>query len=263
MISKKIALNLLSGWLVLIAAVYLLNFSELTNNILFLTAPLLAVLAGLYAINTYRLSNGRGQVMGLMTAGLACWLIGETLFFMFQFVWHIDPYPSVADIFYLLGYPLIFAGLTKEMLIHKVELHNFNKLYFTLVVLILVGLAVIVSYFGVVLAYDSAEPFMSNAISIAYGINDLILIVPGLFILKIALDYKGGKLYNTWILILVAMLCMLGGDILFAIFKKQYEDLLWPYTLIDIGYVSCYLLFTYSFFYTASTIRELHAKLIK
>jgi hypothetical protein len=263
MISKKLVVELFTVFFIVISAIYVFQLSDLVGNILYLIPPFLAFIAGLYAVRTYRLSNGHGQVMGLLTAGMLCWLIGEILFFYFQFISHNTPFPSIADAFYLVGYPLIFAGLTKEILIHKVDLKNFNKLYLTLVIMLVIVLIVIVSYFGVYKAYDQTQTFLSNAISIAYGIGDLILIVPGLFILKIALDYAGGKLYNSWVLILLGLIATLGGDILFAIFRKSYTKLVWPYTLIDLFYIISYLLFSYSFFYTATTIRSLHAKLVK
>ena len=263
MISKKLVAVLFSALFVVIAIIYLFQLSDLLGNTLYLIAPFLAVITSLYAVRTYRLNNGHGQVMALLSAGLICWLIGETLFFLFQFVWHTSPFPSVADVFYLVAYPLIFAGLVKEILIHKVSLHDFNKLFMTLVVLLLIVLAVIVAYFGVHKAYTPGASFWSNSISIAYGLGDFFLIVPCLFVLKIALDYQGGKLYTTWILILLALMFMLTGDILFAVFRNQYDTLVFPYTLIDLAYVMSYLCFAYSFFYTAATIRELHAKLIK
>ena len=259
--------NYVSSALIILFCIILANYtfgpSNFVNNCLFLLTPVIAVLFGIYALGTYRLSNDHGKVMSLLTTGIMFWLIGESIFFLFQFTWHISPYPSIADVFYLIGYPLIFIGLTKEVLIHKVDLRNFNKLYMTLIVLLLTVLAIIVSYFGIYRSYSADDSFLGNAISIAYGVGDLILIAPGLFVLKMALDYRGGKLYNSWILVLFALLCMLSGDVLFAIFSDQYTDLIWPYTLIDIAYVLSYLLFGYSFFYTATTIKDLHSKLKK
>jgi len=261
MINKKFVAVIFVLFFIAIAVVYIFQVSDKLGNVLFLIAPLTAVIASWYAVRTYRLNNGQGQVMALLSAGLICWFIGETLFFLYQFVWHHTPFPSKADVFYLIGYPLIFAGLVKEILIHKVNLHDFNKLFMTLVILLLAVLAVIVAYFGVGKAYTPGTSFLSNGISIAYGIADFLLIVPCLFVLKIALDYQGGKLYTSWILILLALLFMLTGDILFAVFRNKYDTLVWPYTLIDLAYVLSYLSFAFSFFYTSATIRELHAKL--
>ncbi|HSW85633.1 MAG TPA: hypothetical protein VLF79_03440 [Candidatus Saccharimonadales bacterium] len=246
-----------------IAVIYTFQFSRLLGNTLFLLPPFVAVIAGAYTVRTYRLANVHGKAMALFTAGLLCLLTGEFIFYLFQFVFHTDPFPSIADIFYLAAYPLLFAGFVKEIRIHKVNWRTFDKLVLVLVTLLLLTLAIIVSYFGIYLAYDAGNSLIANIIAIAYGVGDLILIVPSLFILKIALDYRGGKLFYSWTLMLLAVMFMMAGDILFAIYSNEYTELVWPYTMIDLTWVVSYLCFAYSFSYTSTTIRALHTKLLK
>jgi signal transduction histidine kinase len=48
----------------------------------------------------------------LFAAGLFAFAIGDVLFNLYAFVWHSEPpVPSVADAFYLAGYPFLTAGL--------------------------------------------------------------------------------------------------------------------------------------------------------
>src|SRR5262245_24368259 len=48
----------------------------------------------------------------LFAAGLLAFAAGDVLFNLYTFVWHRDPpVPSVADVFYLAGYPFLTAGL--------------------------------------------------------------------------------------------------------------------------------------------------------
>src|SRR5262245_32953015 len=48
----------------------------------------------------------------LFAAGLLAFSIGDVIFSLYAFVWHSDPpVPSVADVFYLAGYPFLTAGL--------------------------------------------------------------------------------------------------------------------------------------------------------
>ncbi len=259
--AKKLVAILFIGLFAAIAALYISRYSQLLDNILFLLPSFIATLCGLYAVRTYRLAYVHGKAMAFMTASLGCFFVGELLFFLFQFVFHRTPFPSVADVFYLAAYPLLLAGLLKEITWHKVSWHQFNKLALTLLLLFLLTLAFIVAYFGVYVAYNPGDPLINNIIATGYGIADLLLIIPSLFTLNMALDYRGGKLFNSWALIVLALLFMLAGDILFAIFKDKYTDLLWPYTLIDLTWVTSYLLFAYSFFYTATAIQEVNARL--
>jgi hypothetical protein len=261
--AKNLAMLLFALLFIIIAIVYVFQYSQLLGNILFLVPPVLAVVCGSYAVRTYHPTNVHGKSIALLTGGLFCFFIGELLFFLFQFVFHTNPFPSVADVFYLAAYPLLLAGFLQEISLHKVNWHNFNKLVLALMLLLLLSLAFIVAYFGVFLAYNPGDPVMNNIIATAYGVADLILIVPSLFILRITLDYRGGALFNSWVLILLALILMMAGDILFAIFKNRYATLVWPYTLIDLAWTGSYLFFAYSFFYTAATIKELNSKLLK
>jgi hypothetical protein len=261
--AKKLVASLFAALFIIIAAVYVLRYSQLLGNVLFLLPPLLAVVCGLYAVRTYHFANVHGKSMALLTTGLLCLFIGELLFFLFQFVFHINPFPSVADIFYLAAYPLLLAGLLREITLHHVSWRDLSKLVLALVLLLMVALVFIVAYFGVFLAYNPGDAVINNSIAIAYGIADLMLIVPSLFILNMALDYRGGKLFNSWILILLALIFMMAGDILFAIFRDKYTSLIRPYTFIDLTWVASYLFFAYSFFYTTTTIKELDLQLLK
>ena len=246
-----------------IAGVYFANTSTKLQGTIFLLPPLLATVMGLYAAGTYKLRNIHGKSMAFLAAGMAFFFIGETLFFMYQYVFHKMPFPSVADVFYLLAYPLILAGLMIEVKMHKPRLSEFNRTTTTVMGGILVALVAVVTYFGIYKAYDPDATFLANWIATSYGIADLIIIVPAMYVLKLAFDFKGGKLFNSWIMIFFAMLFMLSGDILFASYSTQYSDSIWPYTLIDLCWVASYLLFGYSFFYTASVLRELRQKLVK
>lgn len=244
-----------------LVVVYSLQGPELARNILYLSTPLIAVLAGIYATRTYHLGNVHGTAMALLTAGLLCFFIGESLFSSYQFIWHIDPYPSLADIFYLAAYPLIFAGLIKEVSLHKLNWHRMNRLVLVLICLLLAAFTVIITYFGVFLAYNPGDPLINNLIAISYGIGDLILIVPALFVMKLAAEFKGGKLFNAWTLVLIALLTMMTADILYAIYKDGYNAVDWPYIMIDIIWGASYLLFAYAFFYTGAIIHAGRDKL--
>ena len=53
----------------------------------------------------------------LFGAGLLAFSLGDVVFNLYSGVWHRDPpVPSVADIFYLAGYPFLAAGLVALVL---------------------------------------------------------------------------------------------------------------------------------------------------
>jgi signal transduction histidine kinase len=65
----------------------------------------------------------------LFGAGLLAFSVGDVVFNLYAEVWHRDPpVPSVADVFYLLGYPFITAGLVAFVLRIRREDRRFGLL---------------------------------------------------------------------------------------------------------------------------------------
>lgn len=248
---------------VAIAGAYLASTNSKLQGIIFLFPPLLAALLGFYAANTYRLENTHGKTMAWLASGMALFFVGELLFFLYQYVFHKTPFPSIADVFYLTAYPLIFLGLMNEVRTHKPKLSEFNKQTLAIMLAVLTAVIAIVSYFGIYKAYDETATGLANFIAISYGLADLIILVPAMYVLKLAFDFKGGKLYNSWMMVFFAILFMLAGDIMFALYPDQYSAGTWPYNLTDLLWTASYLLFGYSFLYTASVLRELRQKLVR
>lgn len=247
--------------------VYLSGFGGEANaavsNILYILPPLLASVVGMWTVSAYGIRNVHGRSLTYLTAGIISWLIGEVIWMVMIFIYQIEPFPSVPDVFFLAGYLLVLVGVVKEFLLHKSSLRNFNKLLLFLIALVSVLIAFLIAYFGVYAAYDPEAPLLNNVVGIGYSVFDLLIIVPSLFVLKMALSFKGGKLFFSWMLAFVAMLLFLAADILFAIYYEPYNNLVFPYILIDLIWVTAYLFFTYSFYHTGDAIRQIQAKLIK
>lgn len=235
-------------------------YSIITSG-LALVPPMLAWVYGFRAANTFNSTNKHRRSLQLISAGLLFWFLGELAFFFFQYMAHIDPFPSVADLSYIAGYVLLWAGLSMEIRINKASLKDFNQYIQFLIGLIMALLVGAVVYFGVFLAFVASEPLLNNIVVMSYGFGDLILIAPTLYVLKMAVDYRGGRLFMSWALILIALLLNLSADVSFAIYRNAYTMGLWPYNMIDIIWALTYMLFAYSFYATASHVREVRAKL--
>lgn len=235
----------------------------LVTNMISLIPPFLAFVFAFRAAHTYDFANKHGKALLLMAVGLLFWFIGEASFFLFQFIVDINPFPSVADLCYIAGYFLIWAGLGLEIKANNSSLKSLNQYIQFLIALIMAMLALAVLYFGVYLAYAPGQPLLNNLVAMGYGLGDLVLIAPTLYVLKIAVDYRGGKLFLPWALILIALLLNLLGDVYFAIYRDAYTLLEWPHTMVDIVWGLSYILFAYSFYSTASHVREARASFKK
>lgn len=247
------------------SALYVLRIGGDTNkfitNIIYLLFPVLSVAAGFFALSKYNSINAHAKSIFYITLGIFFWMLGEVTWFVFRFLLQVDPYPSLADIFYLIAYPLVFMGLGNELRIGRVGWENMNAFVKLLVVFLSILLIFIVGYFGIYLAYKPSASFLENAIAIGYGVGDVLLIIPTLLILKLATEYKGGKIFSSWLAIFVALVAMLVGDLLFAIYTEQYNAIEWPYNLTDLTWIVSYLCFAYGLSTIGIAVSEIQRKL--
>ncbi|MDQ1715453.1 MAG: diguanylate cyclase, partial [Frankiaceae bacterium] len=56
----------------------------------------------------------------LITAGIGCFVVGDLIWSYFTVVRHVEkPFPSIADAFYLTGYPVLALALWKAGRAHR------------------------------------------------------------------------------------------------------------------------------------------------
>ncbi len=238
------------------------------NNIflregLYLSTSLIAFIAGLFAIRSFGLSGKRAMTLILLTAGIGYWFLGEVLFNYYEYVLHVNPYPSIADIFYILAYPMLLAGFINEIRIANINWKNINRANLFLFILVSFLLSVIVAYFGIYQAYNPAETFLTNSVAISYGIGDLLLILSNILILVLVWEFRGGKLSRVWLVMFVSFIFTLIADILFAIYTTQYDNQEWFYkSLLDSFWTAGYLLFAYALFEFGFSIQDTYKVLL-
>src|SRR5258708_2576911 len=92
-----------------IAVVYIFRLGGTQNkvitNVLYLIPPAIATIIGLSTARMYGVKNAHGRSILSLSLGIGSWLIGETIWFVLRFIFNINPFPSAADFFYLIGYP--------------------------------------------------------------------------------------------------------------------------------------------------------------
>jgi hypothetical protein len=261
MVSQRYVPLLLLILFIVIAPVYLFllggSFNVALKNILFLVPPYIAAFAGLQAARAYGYKNSHGESLLFIAAGFLCFAIGETIFAIFDLVLFIDPFPSIADIFYLLAYPFIIGGVLREIGSYKVNIRPFPSLFISC---ISIAVGILVFNISILPAYSTDASFLANVIAVAYGIWDVILMVAVSYVLLLVMDFKGGKLYSAWLAFIIATIFMLLGDISFALYSQPYEENVALYKNIDIFWVVSYLLFAYGLFQMYYIIRNVQGR---
>ncbi len=162
------------------------HYSEQVSAWVYAFAPLGS---GLLLVAAGWRSTDRGRwawaVLGL---GVVSWGLGESIWEWYSVVRQVEPpYPGVADLLYLLGYPLIFAGV---LLIPRSRVQRWQRIRVSLdMVAGSVALTAVlwVSYLSDLVNVDRDAGLLEQAVNLAYPFGDLYLLV-GLLILAARLS---------------------------------------------------------------------------
>jgi len=232
-------------------------------DFVYLIASFFPVAAVMYALNLYGRKGQHGSALTFMFLSFLTLFVGEALWAIFEFI-GLDPYPSAADYFYIISYPLLFIGLLKEWRLMKVdwsEVSGFSKLMMSLITLALAG---VVGYFGLYLAYDAGAGALENFVAMTYGVGDLILLVLAMFVLKMADEFKGGRLFYTWFGIFLGLIFTLFADIGFAIYYEPYEEGVFSFNVIlDFLWIGSFMAYAYGFYRMGEIVKSAQDRVLK
>lgn len=238
-------------------------FNPLLREAIYLTPPFFAFIACLIALRTFGLSTSRSLTLIFLTAGIGYWFLGEVLFDYYAYILQSDPYPSAADIFYILAYPMLFFGLVNEIRLAKISWKNLPKPTLFLFSLVALLFASFVGYFGIFQAYNPAETLLNNIVAMSYGVGDLLLILVTILLLVLVWEFRGGKLSRVWLILFFGYTFTLVADILFAIYRDHYTMQEWFYkSLLDTFWILGYLLFAAALFEFSFSIQDAYHKAV-
>lgn len=240
------------------------SFNELARNIVYVLAPLFAVIFSMYLSFIFGASGIRARTFRLMFMGILFLFIGEVSYVYFDFIAHIKPFPSLADLFYVSSYPFILFSIISEILHVGPSLFKLNKKTIVIASMISIPTFVTFFYLGVYLVYDPAVSLINNIFSVGYGIGDLMIIIGGVFLYNLAQRAKGGKLSNFWLKVLTGFIFILCADLLFARYNSQYSATdYWFKNIMDSLWIAGYVVLASAFATFALEVKDLQRSLKK
>ena len=171
----------------------------------------LAVGAGLAVLVGIRLNRpARALPWILLAIAQFAWALGDVTWEALSLGMGLDPFPSVADVAYLAGYPLAAAGLL--LLVREVRASlDWRAAADTAIVVLAVGSIGWVALVDPVIA-SGAETPLAFAISLAYPVGDLVLI--GLVVPLVAIPRRPPF---AAVLLAASLGVAIVGDALFAL----------------------------------------------
>ncbi|WP_433086817.1 putative bifunctional diguanylate cyclase/phosphodiesterase [Dactylosporangium sp. CA-052675] len=169
------------------------------------TVAALVMLAG-----ARRTDRTRRTAWLLSAAGTALWSAGDWIYTYFEHVAHEEPFPSLADVFYLCAYPFLFGGL---FLLGRRRTRGpgWTAMVDALVFATGTGL-VLWTFVMQPIANDATSPVTTRMIALAYPAADVLLLA------LVARLVVGGARRDTSTRLLVAALgLLLAADIAYSV----------------------------------------------
>lgn len=209
------------------------------QDVITIVAASLAFLFFTYLTILYRFSTSTGKVWLFFAIGMLSWTIGEIIYCYLELFTDIEPFPSIADFFYLIAYIPLSIGLIFQARLIKITLSRQEKQIIAIVFTILTAIIFIIV---ILLPILDAFPIPENerlifVLGALYPLGDLVLILCVLFVFA---KLRHGTINIAWALILTGFLIDTIGDILFTwMVTITREELLFePFDLLFIiGYI--------------------------
>ena len=211
----------------------------IVGNFMYIPAAGSLLVVSIIVLQRLGTSGKHGTALISLVGFAICWFFAEITWMLQELYFKIDPFPSTADLFYLVGYPFLLMflisyleplkdGITKEIL----------------ALAILAAVVVLVSSLYVVFNEDEELSNYEFALLAGYPIADAIVLVPSL--LGVVLFFKG-KVNFMWTLVFVGVISLYVADTTFL------------YTQIDDSYYTGHpleMLFHFMYFLIAFGIYD-------
>ena len=201
------------------------------------TAGSVLVLSIIIAVRT-RLIGNHGKAWILFAAFAISWFTAEMVWDVNELILDIDPYPSEADFFWLIGYPFYFGFLVFYLRPFRRAISKKMMAVASVLSIALLIPALYVSYDA-----DLESTDIDNILALTYPLLDAVVLAPTLIGVSLFLT---GKVNFLWTLMCLAILCTITGDIGF--FFTTLEDEYYSGHPVEILFHWHYILFAFGIY---------------
>ena len=205
------------------------------SDLIYVPIPGAMVVLSIIIAIRFRISGKHGKAWILFAIFAASWFTAEQIWMVEELVYKIDPWPSLADFFYLAGYPLLVAFSIFYLAPVKNAISKKLVISATIVsVMLLIPTLYLAS------TPDSEIGVFEVALASSYPILDAIILCPA--IIGVVLFFKG-EVNFLWSLICTATILNVIADTGFLVLSM--DDSYYTGHPIDLLYLWAYILFAF------------------
>ena len=172
--------------------------------------------------------------------GILLWFLGETTWAVYAFVYsNPNPFPSIADVFWLAGYvPLIYAVLTQSWPFR--EFMRSRRMLIVVGVVFCVAVFLLAALIPPTYASNLSGDLVSVAVGLAYPLLDVGLLIVALPVLFL---YGRGTFWRPFLFVTIGLVLTFIGDILFTwtslngtYYNGSYLELFFHWSYLALAY---------------------------
>ena len=214
------------------------DFMYFFSNAYFPLIAVAAVIVSGIALRKYwgNFGDKFSKIWTYFTLGMIFWFLGELGWAIYTLLLNIEiPYPSIADIVWLIGYVPLFIAL--YLYIGTFQIALSKKMFAIATIAVCIASSVFLLFLVPPILADTAERDMVTlTVDLAYPTLDIVLF--SLSILGLLIFAKG-KIAQAWLLINGAILMNVMGDLLFSYttLKGTYYNGHWSELFIAWSYI--------------------------
>ena len=227
-VALVITVNIISNLIGEQAAILIGNFVYLpvAGGLLFVS---------ILVIKRFGTSGKHGMAWLSLFGFAAMWVCAEITWIVEEMILEIEPFPSTADIFYILGYPFLLMFLFSYL--EPVKNAISKK---AIIISVLISLSVLIPSLYYSVGIDSDINELEIAIGITYPVADACVIVPAL--IGVNLFFRG-QVNFMWSLVCFGIICAFIADTAFL--ASQINNLYYTGHPLEILFHLTYVLIAF------------------
>ena len=187
------------------------------------------VIAALFSTRvTFRLGgdNPAYNAWYLLSLGLISFATGQAILTWFQWTTGKSPFPSPADVAFMLAYPLLIGSLVAFLRVYEAAGFPMDGGRTLMILTAILSVAIAIPLLVPIAGADGSS--IEKALNLAYPVLDLVLIVPAVLLARSTSRFRGGVVWKPWAALLSGMLFTCAADIVFAWFSVLGQSHLDP-----------------------------------
>jgi hypothetical protein len=235
------------------------EFDVLIQKTVYLIAPLTALTSGFFTLRRMGWSGKRAAIIKFVISALVFWFIAEviTLYMTWK---NIEPYPSIADVCYWIGYLLFSAAVILEARLFHFQFSKLNKKVLFFLGILFLCIIGVVGFFGIYIGYKPEESLLVNLATISWSIGDLLNGGLALILLALAWEYRDGQVKQAWLWFMGATAVNLIADTLYNMNPSAITNGTLLTLFLDSLWVSGYFLYAGYFLETYRNVDRMQKR---